>query len=150
MASELMSQVSMPWTISPRGRRAGVTFRGEPLNSATGVASPARASAPALEQLLVGHLSYHTRGNAHDQRPGRHVAGDHRAGGHERLLADLDAGQEHGTTTDPAGAPEHRAPVGLIASVATHRVVVGGADPGGDEDVVLDRAAGGDVSVGLD
>ena len=39
----------------------------------------------------------------------RHVARDDRAGGDERLLADLDAGQQHGAAADAAGAPQRRA-----------------------------------------
>ena len=40
---------------------------------------------------------------------GRDVARHDRAGGHERLLADLDAGHEHRAAADPAGAAQRRA-----------------------------------------
>ena len=71
---------------------------------------------------------------------GGHVVGDHGAGGDERLLADLDAGHEHGAAADPAGAPQGRAAQLLVGGVAAHRVVVGRHRARADEDVVLDDA----------
>ena len=79
-----------------------------------------------------------------------HVVGDHGAGGHEGLLADLDARHEHGGAPDPARAPQDRSAQLLVRRVAPHGVVVGGQDAGAEEDVVLDDAEAGHVDVGLD
>ena len=78
----------------------------------------------------------------------RHVAGHHRAGADERLLADLDAGQQHGAAADPGAAADRGALDQRVARLrAAHEVVVGGDHAGGDEHVVLEQAVRGDVGV---
>ena len=80
---------------------------------------------------------------------GGHVARHDRAGGHERLLADLDARAEHRAAADPARAPQPRAAQRVLRAVARHRVVVRRARAGADEHVVLHHGERGQVDVGL-
>ena len=80
----------------------------------------------------------------------RHVGGDDRAGGDERLLADLHARHEHGAAADPAGAPQRRAAQRHPLRVARHRVVVRRHRARAEEDVVLDDAVGRHVALRLD
>ena len=72
--------------------------------------------APALEQVLVGDLAHARAGTPITTRARRDVAGDHRAGGDERLLADLDAGDEHRAAADPAGAAQRRRRAARLAA----------------------------------
>ena len=66
--------------------------------------------------------------------------GDDRAGGDERLLADLDARHEHRAAADPARAAQRRARAAARRGRwRRHRVVVGRHRARADEDVVLDR-----------
>src|SRR6185436_10890355 len=107
-------------------------------------------SAPVLEQLLVAHLAHLPRGDADHERARRDVLGDDRAGCDERLLADLDTGDQDRLAPHPAGATERRSLKRVFGPVAAHRVVVRRRCAGADEDVVLDHAEGREVDVALD
>ena len=79
-----------------------------------------------------------------------HVAGDQRAGGHERLLAHDDARDEHHATPDATRATEDGSEQRLAAPTATHRVVIGRQHAGTEEHLVLDDRLTGHVDTGLD
>ena len=77
------------------------------------------------EQLVGGDVAQVARGRADHHGVRGHVAGDHRARANERLLADLDAGQQHRAAADACAAPDQRAAhQGLALLGATHEVVV--------------------------
>src|SRR5450830_615781 len=104
-----------------------------------------------LEQLVLVHVAHDARRHAHEHLAGRRVLGDHRAGGDERFLADLDGRAQHDAAADAGPAADGRAPDELMALLgATHEVVVGGLHARRDEAAVLDSHVRGDVHVGLD
>ena len=74
----------------------------------------AARSDPALEQVLVGDAADHPRRHPHHDLPVADVAGDERAGGDERLLADRHAGDEHRAAADATGSTKHRAEQRLV------------------------------------
>src|SRR4029453_480816 len=98
------------------------------------------------KELPFGDVAQHARRVADDDDPRRDVADDDRAGAHERILADLDAGTEHGAAADPGASPDRRPldlPVPLLSSA--HEVVVRGLDAGRDEHLSLQRGVPSDV-----
>ena len=73
-----------------------------------------------------------------------------RAGSDERLLADLDARQQHRRPADARATSDRRALDQLVPALGpTHQVVVRRDDAGRDEDVIFERAVRRDVGVGL-
>ena len=72
--------------------------------------APAAASVTAVRAraAAAGASRHHPRGHAHHEGARRHVACDDRPRRHERVLADLDARQQHGPGADAAGPPQRR------------------------------------------
>ena len=70
----------------------------------------ARLKALSAQQLVVRYVTDLARGIPDDDGAGRDVAEHDGAGADERLLADLDPRQQHGSAADPRAAPDRRAP----------------------------------------
>ena len=147
-AVELHEDLDIPFERAQilAARRRGAGRRRRPRDRAR--RSSARpTAAPALEQVLVVHVTDGPRRHAHDDGARRDVVGDDGARGDERLLADLDAGHEDGAAADAAGAAQGAALKRRAGREAGHRVVVGRRHARADEDVVLDDAAGRHVDL---
>ena len=71
---------------------------------------PVALEASGAEQLVGRHVAQHARGLADHDRARRHVAQHDRAGADERVLADLDAGQQDRGAADARAAPDRPRP----------------------------------------
>ena len=71
--------------------------------------SEPRAARQAPSSSSGAHVAQHARGLPDHDRPRRHVAQHDRARADERVLADLDAGQQDRGAADAGPAPDHRA-----------------------------------------
>ncbi len=71
--------------------------------------------APALEQILVRHLADRPRGHPQRDRARGYVSCHERAGGDERLLADLDSRREHRAARRPCTHAAAEAPAVVFA-----------------------------------
>src|SRR5438552_6729468 len=104
-----------------------------------------------LEPLLDRHLAPRLRRRAHHDGAGRYVAGHHRPGGDQAVLADHDSGQDDRAGAD-ASALLHGDALEVLEALggSAHVVVVRGHHPGRHEHAVLERRVRGDVALALE
>ena len=107
------------------------------------------SSPPALQQVLVGHLSNDAGRHAHGHGARRQVAATTAPAATKASSPTSTPGRIVSPGADPAGAPQVGAAQRLAGRVAAHRVVVGNRHPRAEEDVVLDGRAARQVTAGL-